>query len=83
MTYDEFLSVIEKAKNRKEGSWIFLNPISAQNNHGTGIYREKGKVVLSVDIGPGPDEIDVTKREISEKRAVREIFENYNTGRNK
>jgi hypothetical protein len=76
MTYDEFLSVIEKAKNRKEGSWIFSSPISAQNSHGTGVYREKGKVFLSVDIGPGPEKIDITNREISGKRAIREIFEN-------
>lgn len=77
MTYFEFLHIVWPIKKHKHPEWRFRNPINLEGNRGAFVYMENdGSVVLSVDIG-NANEVEITRKKINEKVAVKEVFENY------
>lgn len=84
MTYKTFLSIV--AGHKKYAGWQFEDPIATPSGKGRYIYKDDDydeKVILDKDIGPGPDEINITNMIIDNKIAVREVFERLSLGVNR
>lgn len=73
MTYKHFLQLVTAHKKYKD--FVADTPIDIRGSKGRQMYLEDDKALLSKDIGPGPDEIDITSKEVETKWAVREVFE--------
>ena len=73
MTYKQFLLLVTAHKKFKD--FVMNAPIKVREVTGRHIGLENEKVFLSKDIGPGPEELEITNREIDSKLAVKEVFE--------